>query len=190
MAGEEIMKILVSQVNNERGVVLVIALAVLLLLTLIGISAMTTTEFELQIVGNEKVHKTAFHRADSGIYVTPKLISACFDSGAEENVAGITYLGSSGTFYREIMGYDNHDLDKDIRFTLEGFNVEVDVDFMGTEAIAGGAVEFGSGAEGIGAGTGGVAALFGMDSFGEGPSSSLSNVFAVYRKVIGVPGGL
>jgi hypothetical protein len=190
MAGEEIMKLSGCQLRDESGVVLVIALLVLLLLTLIGISATTTSEVELQIVGNEKFHKAAFHRADSGVYVTPKLISACFDSGVEQNVAGITYLGSSGTFYREMMGYDAHDPDKDIRFTLEGFHVDVDVDFMGTEAIAGGAVEFGSGAEGIGTGTGGVAALFGMDSFGEGSSASLSNVFAVYRKVIGVPGGL
>ncbi len=184
------MKILVSQVKNESGVVLLMALLILVILTLIGISATTTTEIELQIAGNEKFHKTAFHRADSGVYVTPKLISACYDSGAEQNVAGITYLGSSGTFYREIMGFDAHDADKDIRFTLGSFDVEVDVNFTGTEAIAGGAVEFGSGAEGIGAGTGGVAAFFDMDSFGEGPRSSLSNVFAVYRKVIGVPGGL
>ena len=184
------MKSFINQAKNEEGFVLVIALLILVFLTIIGISATTTTQIELQISGNEKFYKIAFYNADSGVYATPKLISACLDNGAEQDVAGFTYLGSSGTFYREIMGYDAHDSDKDIRFTLGGFNVNMDVKRTGQETLAGGGAGFGGGAEGIGAGAGGVAILYDMDSFGEGPSSSLSNVGAVYRKVLGVPGGL
>ncbi len=184
------MKSFINQAKNEEGFVLVIALLILVFLTIIGISATTTTQIELQISGNEKSYRIAFYNADSGVYATPKLISACLDNGAEQDVAGLTYLGSSGTFYREIMGYDAHDSDKDIRFTLSGFNVDVDVERTGQETLAGGGAEFASGAEGIGAGAGGVAILYDMDSFGEGPNSSLSNVGAVYRKVLGVPGGL
>jgi len=53
-----------SIVNNKRGSALVIALLMLVVLTLIGISATTTTTFELQIAGNDKLFKRAFYAAD------------------------------------------------------------------------------------------------------------------------------
>lgn len=194
------MKSLISRGKNEDGSVLVLALIILVLLTMLGISATTTTEIETRIAGNEKFHKIAFYNADSGIYVTPKIISACIDSGAEINIGSgttepnIEYsTGSSSTlFYRQVMGYDTYDDAKDIQFTLGGNNnVQVDVNRSHTENLTGGGVEFGVGAEGVGAGSaGGVAIFYDMNSFGSGPAVSLSNVAAVYRKVVGVPGGL
>jgi hypothetical protein len=53
-----------SIVNNKRGSALVVALLMLVVLTLIGISATTTTTFELQIAGNDKLFKRAFYAAD------------------------------------------------------------------------------------------------------------------------------
>jgi type II secretory pathway component PulK len=50
-----------SIVNNKRGSALVVALLMLVVLTLIGISATTTTTFELQIAGNDKLFKKAFY---------------------------------------------------------------------------------------------------------------------------------
>ncbi len=190
------MKSFINQARKEEGSVLIVALLILVLLTLMGISATTTTNIEMQVAGNQKFHKIAFYNADSGIYATPKLISACLDNGAEQDVTGLTYLGSSGTFYRGIMGFDEYDdeyeydSDRGIKFTLSGFNVNVYVNRMRQETLAGGGVEFASGAEGIGPGAGGVAIFYDMDSSGEGPNSSFSNVGAVYRKVPGVPGGL
>ena len=163
----------------------------MVLLTVIGLSVSRTTDIDIQIAKNDQFYKTAFYNADSGVYVTPKLISSCIDSGAEQNVSGITYLGPTGTFYREIMGYDAHDSANDIRFSLGGFAVDVDVHRTGQQSLVGGGVEFASGAEGIGVGSaGGVAIFYDMDSQGNGPNSSLSEVEASYRKVVGVPGGL
>jgi hypothetical protein len=197
---EKTMKSLINIANNEDGSVVVIALIILVFLTIIGIAATTTTNIELQVAGNEKLHKIAFYRADSGVYVTPKLISACIDSGAEVTIGSGTTepdmryaTGSSSTlFYGQIMGYDTYDGGiKDIEFTLSGFDVGADVRRDRVENLAGGGVEFGSGAEGIGAGSGGgVAIFYEMDSYGHGPANSISIVSAVYRKVVGVPGGL
>lgn len=194
------MKLLINKAKNEEGSVLVVALLILVLLTIIGISATTTTNIELQIAGNEKFHKIAFYHADSGVYTTPKLISACIDSGSEINIGSgttepdIEYTtGSSSTLFSgQVMGYDDWDGGtEDIEFTLSGFNVGVDVRRDRVENLAGGAVEFAAGAEGIGAGSsGGVAIYYEMDSFGDGPANSISNVSAFYRKVVGVPGGL
>lgn len=56
--------------KNEDGFVLVIALIIMVLLTLLGISASTTTEIEMQIAGNERSHGIAFYAAEAaGAYV-------------------------------------------------------------------------------------------------------------------------
>lgn len=175
---------------GQDGSVLIIALLIMVLLTVVGLSVTRTTDTDIQIAKNDQFHKTAFFNADSGIYTTPKLISLCMDNGAEQTVTNITYLGTAGTFYREIMGYDAHDTARDMQFSLGGFGVAVDVNRTGQHNIAGGGVEFASGAEGVGVGSaGGVAIFYDLDSLGKGPNASLSEVEAAYRKVVGVGGG-
>ena len=51
--------------SNEKGVALVIALIMLLLLTFIGISAISTTTFETNISGNERVGANAFYASEA-----------------------------------------------------------------------------------------------------------------------------
>ena len=46
---------------------LVIALIILLILTLIGISAISTTTFETNIAGNERLYNKAFYTSDAGV---------------------------------------------------------------------------------------------------------------------------
>jgi len=177
--------------NNQEGSALVIALMVMVLLTLLGLGITRTTDTDVDVSKNDTFHRAAFYHADSGVFTVPKVISQLIDDGAETSISGITYLGSTGTFYREIMGYDAHDTDKDIRFRLGGYNVDVDVNRTGRKNLAGGGVEFASGAEGVGVGSaGGVAVYYDLDSLGAGPSGSQSEVLAQYRKVIGVAGGL
>ena len=55
--------------RDERGFALIIALLVLLVLTLIGISAINTTTFETSISGNERVGTDAFYAAEAGIQI-------------------------------------------------------------------------------------------------------------------------
>ena len=180
--------------REDDGSVLVVALLILVVLTLLGISATTTTEIELQIAGNEKASKVAFYNADSGVYTTPKLIRSCVANNLQPVVAGITYLDTvpSNAFYRQVWGYDAYDNGvDDISYTIGGNNVLVDVNRDRVEHLAGGMLEFGSGADGIGGGsTGGVAIIYVMDSTGQGPRSSEAEIIAEYRLVPGVAGGL
>ena len=185
------MKTLINKAKNEEGSTIIIAIFILVLLTLIGITATNTTEIEERISGNQLFHKEAFYNAESGVYTTPKLISECLDNGAEQTVPGISYLGSPNSFYNELLGFDAWDAATDIRFTLGGFNVDTDVNRTGTQYLAGGGVEFASGAEGIGVGSaGGVGILYTIDSQGEGSASAVARARTVYRKVMGVSGGL
>jgi Tfp pilus assembly protein PilX len=58
-----------SRIGNERGIVLIVALMLLLALTIIGISSISTTSFETIISGNERLANTAFYSAEAGIQV-------------------------------------------------------------------------------------------------------------------------
>ena len=58
-----------SALKNEKGVALVIALIMLIILTFIGISSISSSVFETRISGNERVGSSAFYAAEGGVYV-------------------------------------------------------------------------------------------------------------------------
>jgi len=52
-------------INNEDGFLIAIAMLMLAVVTVIGIAATTTSETELRIAGNEKLHKLSFYAAEA-----------------------------------------------------------------------------------------------------------------------------
>lgn len=191
------------QTRNENGNALIIVVLLLAMLTLVGLFAMNTSKTEIDIAALDKFHKIAFHNADSGLYTTPKLISACLAAGAQVVTPGIAYYNETtqlyeaqgnsgdGTFYNEVMGFNPADPENDIRMRLAGENVDVDVARGKQRSIAGSGIEFGAGIEGYGTGSsGGVIIPYALTSNGQGLGSSVSVVSGVYRKVVGTPGGL
>jgi len=53
------------QLKNETGSVTILAVVLLVLLTLLGMAAISTSSIETQIAGNEVRHKLAFYAAES-----------------------------------------------------------------------------------------------------------------------------
>ena len=53
------------QLENEKGSITVVAVVLLMLLTLLGMAAISTSSIEIQIAGNELRHKQAFYAAES-----------------------------------------------------------------------------------------------------------------------------
>jgi len=53
--------------KNERGMALVVALMLLVLLTVMGLAAISSTTTEVQITANERTDAHAFHAAEAGI---------------------------------------------------------------------------------------------------------------------------
>ena len=190
--------------QNEDGSVTIIAgLLILVVLTLIGISATNTTRVELQIAANDQFSKIAFFNADSGLYGAPKVISAVVNTSAQVPVGGgtdavgVAYLAPTTqlTFFQQVMGYLAYDGGAaDVGFAPGGITTSVDVRRDRQENIVGGSAEFASGAEGIGAGsTGGVALFYDMRSDAQGPPAynpSIAQLGGEYRKVVGLAGGL
>ena len=131
----------ISIINNEKGSLILIVVLILISVTVLGIFALNTTTVEIQIAGNDKFHKMAFHNADSGIYTVPKVISEAVNIKATPNLDDpayrdrdpdrdqfslYTYLnpGSSDyaedatTFYRQLAGFDSYNATPDIEFAL------------------------------------------------------------------------
>ncbi len=52
--------------KNEHGSTIIVAMLILVFLTIIGISAINTSSFESQVVGNEHRYQIEFYVADSG----------------------------------------------------------------------------------------------------------------------------
>jgi type IV pilus assembly protein PilX len=55
-----------ATLGNSQGATLIIGLLTLVLLSLIGIAATTTSRMEVQIAGNDKMYKEAFYAAEFG----------------------------------------------------------------------------------------------------------------------------
>jgi hypothetical protein len=67
-----------SAVNNENGYVLVIAIMILTLLTIIGISASKTSTTEVRTSTNSLLYERAFYTAESGLEHLKELLKAQF----------------------------------------------------------------------------------------------------------------
>ena len=70
--------------SDEKGVALVIALIMLLILTFIGISAISTTTFETNISGNERVGTDAFYASEAIFQVGLRQLDSP-DAGTKRN---------------------------------------------------------------------------------------------------------
>ena len=93
-----------SIIQNDQGSALVIAMLVLLLLTMMGISATRTTDLEMQISTNYKWSKIAFYGADGGSEALIELLeqnifSAGFDADGGGNFTMGIITGTNPTFY-------------------------------------------------------------------------------------------
>jgi hypothetical protein len=82
--------------KEERGVALIIALLMLLVLTLIGISSISTTTFETSISGNERVRTHAFYAAEAGIQVAIDQVPGRMDPIPKTKLKEDTYYWSGG----------------------------------------------------------------------------------------------
>ena len=196
-------------IGSDRGVALIFALVLLLVVSIIGSSATLTSQIDLKLSGNTKVIRTSFYVADGGIMLSPKVISQIITHRAlptAEETPLIAYddyfkAGEDPLLLKKIMGFsmdsDYQDADEssaDISMDqgTQG-NMAVDLTRVATRYLSGGGVEFASGTEGVGVGGAASAAIiYRLDSrgtVGTPPRTTSSNIVAQYRKVAGVAGG-
>ena len=56
-----------DELKGQKGIALVVALIMLLVLTLVGLAAVNLTSYEARIAGNERVYNNAFYAGDGGV---------------------------------------------------------------------------------------------------------------------------
>jgi len=178
--------------RDERGAVLAIALLIMLALALIGAAAMITSTMELDIARNERLAKESFYMADGGTTLSPILIEEAIEARALPAMGGVTI---DPDFLNELLGYptatDTPNSSPDITTEVNGKDINVDVDRIATQILAGGAAEFAAGYEGIGGGgaSGGIAIFYRVDSQGSSAGTSRALIETYYRKVVNIAGG-
>ena len=181
------MELSKTSAQNEQGFVLILALFMLVICTIIGIAAMNTSITEIDIAGNEKVHKETSYQTEAG-YAAP--VAALYEKNAYGSWADnekFADLGSneyvemldgafllegrddaplySGKWDKNNQAIDTVEDSPDISIRIKNkFNLDMDVDKVDVRYIAGGAVEFASGAEGAGVSTHRV--IYNIDTIG------------------------
>jgi hypothetical protein len=196
-----------SNLGNNNGVALIMALLIITVLSIIGITTLNLSRLDIITSGIEKFSKIAFEAAESGKIVTIPIINNIIDNDIQATddpdfslPSGVTLIDTV-KLLREIRGLDGSntaggtndpdDADSSPDFQIANPSTNIDLDLISRSYNVGGSIEFASGYEGIGGGAagGGISLFYRIDSIGQGVSDTKSNIEVVYRKVLGVGGG-
>ena len=79
---------MVQIVNNQHGVVMLVSLLVMALLTLVGMSALSTSDVELAIAANTKANKMAYYNGEAGLEYTRGVLQNSLDEDLYTNPDG------------------------------------------------------------------------------------------------------
>jgi Tfp pilus assembly protein PilX len=82
---------------NERGIALVIALGVMILLTILGVWVLNTSSTDLRIAGNTRNYQLALYYAETGLEYakTPGLLKTAYNAYLQNTVLHPTYSWTS-----------------------------------------------------------------------------------------------
>jgi hypothetical protein len=89
--------------RSQQGAALIVAIMILLLLTILGIYAVTTSTLETKIAGNERVLKDAFYGADGGIECG-RMVIALFITQQNPTLPSGTSVNNATDFQNEVIG--------------------------------------------------------------------------------------
>jgi Tfp pilus assembly protein PilX len=186
-------------ISNERGVALIFALVLMLVVTIIGSSATMTSQVDLKISGNTKVIRTSFYVAEGGIQLAPKVIGRIITDRAlpaASDTPLLTY--DTDNLLDKIMGYIEDDdpgtdtTDISMNQATQG-DLALDLGRARTEYLSGGGVEFAAGTEGVGVSSASNTAVYynliSTGTVGTAPRTTVAQIASQYRKVVGVAGG-
>lgn len=99
----KIKKIRIFGPHSQEGAALVIAVMILLILTVIGIYAVTTSTLETKIAGSERVLQDAFYAADGGTDYGRRVIELVLGNRGLPKGAN-DYADNGTTLQEEILG--------------------------------------------------------------------------------------
>ncbi|MFH1154341.1 MAG: pilus assembly PilX N-terminal domain-containing protein [Pseudomonadota bacterium] len=184
-------------VYNEQGSALVMALLLLVVLTILGISATTTSNIELKIASNDMLNKKAFYAADGGTEVGREMIEqniSCADGFQSQPLAiGPLVVEKKSFAYQEDEPTGDYPSDaiRDLHFPADDTKPHTNIVIFGnTKLSTGSAIQMAAGYEGKGKGSawGGAEIIYDVHSRHQGRQNSRSDIMINYRHIIGHEG--
>ena len=162
--------------------ILLTVLILMFIATLLGVISINSSTVEIQISGNDRRIAAGFAGAEAGIDIAIPVIEQSIGSTTLKpsviTVSGTDVIMDTNNqqLFKEITNpdyaYDTDSTDSatpDIYIAdLGGAKVNIDIDRLFSEVIAGGALEFAMGYEGVGAGAagGGIVLYYSINSAG------------------------
>lgn len=178
--------------ETEKGALLVTVLVIIAALILIGSLVISIVVTERNISRNHKMAKDAFYLADAGYPITVSIIEAIAQQREEAHEA----FSTEPRLKNEVMDYyhddpalndrlrDSPEVSPDVRSSLFGQTLFIDVDRTDATLLGGGSAEFAAGGEGIGFGGGGSRKiLFTITSRGCLSAGACAQVITTHRSV-------
>ena len=180
--------------SHQDGLVTVAALFFLIVLTIMGTSAISTSNMELQIATNDEIHKMTFYAADGGADLGTELGElnvACPTGFASDDLdIGEINIVDSDFWMQQTATTNPSDSDRDVRIGDDAGN-HTNLSIFGQTAFGiGGAIEMAAAYEGKGkaAASGGVTLDYEIYSQHLGYANSESIVALHWQHVVGNEG--
>lgn len=173
--------------KKEEGYILITSMLLLLVLTIIGLSAIGTGTLENVMSGNFRLKERNVSKAGAGAEISTAVIERTV---REQDDLGFTNIVTDAGLPTELRSspFDN-DGATDVNFRVdtpatEPTNVNVDIDKMYSKWMGGSSIEFASGYEGIGkSASSGFNTYYRINATGTDLVSSTARVGTVYRYV-------
>jgi hypothetical protein len=195
--------------RNNRGSILITALIFMMVLSFMLMAFLDMSSTGLKQTLYMEQAKKAFYIADGGLTYTTSIIDRIL---SEKSIPPAGVYPSDVVIFNDGLGNDNDGdgyslVEELLGFTNPNDNVAdtpdltiitgndrayIDLAKVGSVDFTGvTSGEFASGYEGIGAGaaSGGIYYYIKVDSLGRTELGSKANIYAIYRKVLGVSGG-
>lgn len=168
-----------SPLRNEDGVAMLTILMLTVILTVIGIAAISTTSQDLKVAGGERLRATGVNAAEACMSSAVQIIQQTLQNGAvpasllgsaanpfiATNAAGLGTASGENPIQAEVMGQSDKNPDTadfnasgvaaNAVLTLTGYSVNMDIDRLYAKPKAGGSLQFAAGYEGTAAGAAG-----------------------------------
>ncbi len=170
--------------QNNKGYILVTVLLLLLVLTILGISAIQTSTVENMMSGNIRLRERNVAKADAGIEVSIPTIGRVV---REQDTRFYTDLVQDANLVQELRAVsfstDDIEASPDISYTVNNDaaqQTDVDIDKMYVRPI--GDISYAGGYEGLGKGSG-LYIYYRINATGQGLAGSEAVIGTVYRYV-------
>ncbi len=189
--------------KREDGIAMLTVLMLTIILTVIGIAAITSTSLDVKMAGGERVRESSVNAAEACMSSGVQIIQQTLANGAVPGTltgAGANPVVTVNPLQSEIMGYpgylgysDSADptsgaFAPNAVLTVSNYTVNMDIDRLYARPRPGASLAFGAayGGAGAGSGSGGVEVLYRIDCFASATAGAVTaaHLSAVYACLV------